>query len=186
MSTPRGKLVSAWKCCGERTCQREQPIRVIRSVQDGQWYAVTAYAERAAGVIEPQQKHRVHPADAEQLEHAHQAALLRNAGKRDIVDVQLPTGRPEDTITPANAGDTTYQVHPEEAGPLIRPKVTTLGARTGRLDPDDTGELVVCRHCGQELHQGRGNMLRGPDDKSVCAAFDHPGGLFHEPVRPPS
>jgi hypothetical protein len=86
-------------CCGEWRCTRGQPIRVARSELTGMWYAVTAYAERANGGFESMQKHMLHPADAEQLEAAHQAAehlaaIQRGELPRPVRVVELPQDMP--------------------------------------------------------------------------------------------
>ncbi len=60
-------------CCGEHTCQRSQPIRVLRSGLTGTWYVVTQYAVRGNGAVEAAQKHQMHPDDAAALEAAFQA-----------------------------------------------------------------------------------------------------------------
>lgn len=75
---PRGEAVSAaMRCCGEHGCRRGQPIRVLRSGLTGSWYVVTRWSEKEDGTIVAEQKHAVHPADADQLELAHQRAVKR-------------------------------------------------------------------------------------------------------------
>jgi hypothetical protein len=79
------------RCCREHRCRRSQPIRVFRSELTGTWYAVTEWADRGGGSIEAMQKHRVHPHDAEQLETLFDAWEARAEGRRQILDVPLPS-----------------------------------------------------------------------------------------------
>jgi hypothetical protein len=59
------------RCCGERTCQRNQPVR-IRREDDGHWYALTQYSETAGEVREVFQRHRLAKRDEQALERGWQ------------------------------------------------------------------------------------------------------------------
>lgn len=62
------------RCCFERTCQRQQPIRVRRE-DDGRWYALTQYSESAGEVNEVFQRHRLAKRDEQALEQGWQSLM---------------------------------------------------------------------------------------------------------------
>lgn len=139
-------------CCGEYRCTRSQPIRVARSELTGMWYAVTEHAERANGGFEARQKHMLHPADAAQLETAHQAMLAQLAplGIKEMAEPDLVRE---------------YAADPE------RGKV----ARTEAPE-------VECRWCGEPLHETLSGTFRGPDGKLICSQFGSGNPIAtHEP-----
>jgi hypothetical protein len=73
-------------CCGEKSCQRRQPIRLARDNITGAWWVVTSYAERADDRYEAQQKHLLHPADAAELE-AYRLAYQRTLTVEQAEDI---------------------------------------------------------------------------------------------------
>lgn len=90
-------------CCAERTCQREQPIRLMRDAITGEWLIVTQYSEdQNSGVLHVFQQHRLDPRDAATLERL---TAPPPSPRRPVVTVDLPvvatdTGdipHPEDT-----------------------------------------------------------------------------------------
>jgi ribosomal protein L24E len=172
---------------------------VARSELTGRWYAVTAHAERAGGGFESMQKHAVHPADAEQLEAAHQALLaqlaplgIKEMAEPDLVreyaaDPERGKVAPTEPEAPAVEAKCRYCGEPLHRGAnslYYGPGGAAVCPQFGSGNPIATHEPEVpCRWCGEPLHLGRGNMYRDRANKSVCLGSGDrpPESVVHEP-----